>query len=75
MQLKAGDIKEKKSRKITLMTVGLQDLFQRLSAMKGTAKLSLRSDVLPLKIKEGWYTLIEMIGSGQFANVYKGIDH
>lgn len=43
--------------------------------MKGTAKLSLKSDKLPFKIKQNRYSVIELIGSGQFASVYKGIDH
>ena len=44
------------------MTTGLSDLYQWLSAMKGTAKLSIRSDNLPFKLKQDRYTVIELIG-------------
>lgn len=57
------------------MTVGLSDIFSKLSALKGTAKLSLKSDALPFKVKKDRYTVVELIGSGQFASVYRGIDH
>ena len=46
------------------VTTGLSDLYQRLSAMKGTAKLSIWSDNLPFKLKEERYTVIELIGQG-----------
>lgn len=57
------------------MTVGLSDLYASISTLKETAKLSLKSIDPFTKMKDGRYTIIEQIGSGEFASVFKAIDN
>lgn len=53
-----------------LLTVGIADLYNRISALRKTARLSLRSqDQIGQR-----YELREKIGAGEFAQVFKAWD-